>query len=553
MQSSDGRKYMLWLPITAAVFLIIGLWGGRWLSSDDDNEVARQKLDAVFNIIQQNYVDEVDIDSMIELTIPELLKNLDPHSTYIPADERVAVDRELEGSFYGIGIQFQMMKDTLHVIEVISGGAADEAGVLAGDKIIEVDSVNIAGVGTTTDDIFNKLRGPEGTKVNIKVKRRNSPDPIDFELIRAEVPVSPIDASYLINDTIGYIRLGKFSDNTYPEFLSTIAGLRRDGAQAFILDLRGNGGGYMTPSVLIANEFFDQSDRLIVSTRGRNFGDNRALYSDRTGSFGTEPLAVLIDEFSASSSEILAGAIQDNDRGIIIGRRSFGKGLVQQPFELPDSSEFRLTVQRYYTPSGRCIQKTYSDGRDEYESEIYNRYSNGEIFNVDSIHIDSTQIFHTAIGRPVYGGGGIMPDIFVPSDTTGITSYYIKVVNDGLLRDFAYEYADLNRASLSEAIDTNDMLSKLPADHILLQSFANYAQIKGDVAPRWYYINISANLILDQIKALIARDIVGMDGYFQVINNADPVVNEAIRCIQTGDANSPISVGLADSTAVSEQ
>lgn len=529
---------MLWLPLTAAISLIIGLWAGRILSSHDD--AAGQKLTQVFDIITRNYVDEVDIDSLVELTLPELLHNLDPHSSYIPASNRADANRDLEGSFYGVGIQFQVVNDTIYVVEVISGGAAQEAGMLPGDKIIAVDGENIAGTGITVDDVFHKLRGPQGTQVQVRVKRHNSDHPIDFDIVRAEVPVSPIDAAYLINDTIGYVRLGKFSDNTYEEFLRTFASLTMGGAQSFILDLRGNGGGYMLPAVLMANEFFGNSERLIVSTRGRTPTDNRTIYSDRTGSFGNVPLVLLTDEFTASASEILAGAMQDNDRALLVGRRTFGKGLVQTPYELPDSSEFRLTVQRYYTPSGRCIQKTYSPGdHDEYETEVYNRYSNGEIFSADSIRIDSSQIFHTAAGRPVYGGGGIIPDVFVPSDTVGVTSYYIRVANAGLLRDFAYEYADLNRDALNEAADTRELLTQLPPDNVLLRSFVNYANIRGGVAPRWYYINTSSSLIVNQIKALIARDIIGMDGYFEVINDTDPVVQKAIRLIESGSAANP--------------
>lgn len=538
---------MLWLPITAALFLIAGLWIGRSYGSSSPQSRAQAKLAEVFGIINNNYVDEVDLDSLVELTLPELIKNLDPHSNYIAAADRAAANRDLEGSFFGVGIQFQIVNDTLYVIEVISGGAAEREGILPGDKIIAVDGENIAGVGTTTDDVFHRLRGPEGTHVNVTVKRSNSPTPIDFDIVRAEVPVSPIEASYIINDSIAYIRLGKFSDNTYEEFLRTFASQVLDGASSLILDLRGNGGGYMLPAVLMANELFGDQNCLIVSTRGRSSSDNRTIFSDRTGSFGSVPVVVLTDEFTASASEILAGAIQDNDRGTIIGRRTFGKGLVQTPFELNDSSEFRLTVQRYYTPSGRCIQKNYSAGnRFDYDSEVYNRYSNGEIFSADSIHVDSTQIFHTQGGRPVYGGGGIIPDIFVPSDTTGVTSYYIRVANAGLLRDFAYEYADLNRQSLSEADNTNQLLAKLPADYVLLQSFVNYANTRGGVAPRWYYINTSAPLIVNQIKALITRDILGMNGYFEVINDTDPAVEQAVRTISQGKAWPAVSAAQDD-------
>ncbi len=532
---------MLWLPLTAAIFLIAGIALGSYISTTDTNLGARHKLNQVFDIISENYVDEVSADSLVEMALPELLKNLDPHSAYIPRSERVAVNRDLEGSFFGIGIQFQMMNDTLYVLEVISGGAAEEAGMLAGDRIIAVDGDNIAGVGVNENDIFSRLRGPEGTPVEVTVARHNSPKPLVFDLVRSQVPVSPIDASYMINDSVGFVRLSKFSDNTFVEALTTFSQLKHLGATSFILDLRGNGGGYMAPAVLVANEFLGPQD-IVVSTRGRSMGDNRTLFADGSGTFRSEKLVVLVDEFSASSSEILSGAIQDNDRGLIVGRRTFGKGLVQQPFELPDSSEFRLTVQRYYTPSGRCIQKKYTPGhRSDYDIEVYDRYNRGEIFSADSIPVDSAAIFTPRSGRKVYGGGGIIPDIFVPSDTTGVTSYFIKVANAGLLRKFAYEYADLNRDRLNESENAAEMLSKLPSDYVLLQSFVNYANTKGGIAPRWYYINISAPLIVNQIKALIARDILGLDGYFEVVNANDPVVQEALKQLRNGGADFPLT------------
>ena len=540
---------MLFLPVVAAVFLIAGLWMGRALDSRHPDSSARQKLNEIFDVIESRYVDEVDFDSLVELTIPEVLQNLDPHSSYIPASKRIAVNRDLEGSFYGIGIQFQMLNDTLYVLEVINGGGADEAGMLPGDRVIEVDGENIAGVEADEEHLFSILRGEKDTHVSLGVKRHNAPGLVYFDIVRAEVPVSPIDASYMLNDSVGYIRLGKFSENTYPEFLTTLGQLRYEGARSYVVDLRGNGGGYMNPAVLVANEFLEPN-RLIVMTKGRTSRDQSVLVSDGLGGFTNEKLVLLIDEFSASSSEILTGAIQDNDRGLVIGRRSFGQGLVQSPFELPDSSEFRLTVQRYYTPSGRCIQKTYKPGHTgEYETEIFDRYNRGEIFTADSVKVDSTLIFKTVSGRPVYGGGGIIPDIFVPSDTSGVTSYYIKVANSGLLRKFAYEYADLNRDSLNESRNVDEMLRKLPADNVLLQSIVIYANNKGGIAPRWYYINISAKLIVNQIKALIARDIVGMDGYFQVINATDPVVSEALRQLETGGADFP----LTDKTTISNE
>lgn len=538
---TPSRRNMLWLPLAAAIFFIGGLWTGRYLSTAPGDDPGRRKLDEVLNLITRNYVDEIGMDSLVEMTIPELLANLDPHSSYIPAREREHANRDLEGAFYGVGIQFQMQNDTLYVVQVIAGAAADEAGIHAGDKIIEVDGRNIAGNGTTTEDVFSMLRGPLDTPVQVKVKRYNTPETLTFDMRRSEVPVSPVDAVYMLDDGIGYIRLGKFSENTYVEFLRAYAALKLDGASALVLDLRGNGGGYMSPAVLMANEFFGSDQNIIVSTRGRNLADNRIISSDRTGSFPDDALVVLIDEFTASASEIFAGAIQDNDRGLVIGRRSFGKGLVQTPFELSDSSEFRLTVQRYYTPSGRSIQKTYEAGHSgEYLAEVYNRFSNGEIFSADSIQIDSAKIFHTLAGRPVYGGGGIIPDIFVPSDTTGVTSYYIRVANAGLLRDYAYEYADVNRGRLENINNTGALLQQLPPDEALLNSFVAFAQSRGGVAPRWYYINTSAPLIVNQLKALIARNLLGMDAYFEIVNAIDPVVEEAVRQIHSGAAQAPV-------------
>ena len=531
---------MLWLPAVAAIFLILGLWMGRALDSNSSISRSRQKLNQVFDIIEARYVDPVDFDSLVELTIPELLRNLDPHSAYIPADHRTAANRDLEGSFYGIGIHFDMFNDTLHVLEVTNGGGADEAGILPGDRILEVDGENIAGVRADTEYLFSLLRGEKDTHVKLGVKRSNTPEMIYFDIVRAEVPASPIDASYMLNDSVGYIRLGKFSENTYGEFLTVLGQLRYDGATNYVIDLRDNGGGYMNPAVLIANEFLDP-ERLIVATKGRTPADQSIIVSDGTGAFSDERIVVLINEYTASSSEILTGALQDNDRALVIGRRSFGKGLVQSPFELADSSEFRLTVQRYYTPSGRCIQKTYRPGHNnEYDTEIYERYR-GELFSVDSIKVDSSLVFSTTTGRKVYGGGGIIPDVFVPTDTSDISGFYLKLANKGLIRKFAYNYAETHRETLNESRDVNEMLEKLPSDYILVDLFLRYIRNDYDEPTRWFYVNKSGKLIVNQIKAWIARDIVGLDGYYQIINERDPMVVEALRQIENGGADFPLT------------
>ncbi len=541
---NKNRKYLLMLPVVAAAMLAAGLWAGRYLTLRDREDRALDKLTEVFDMVTDCYVDDVDTDSLVELTLPQLIHNLDPHSAYIAAADRKIADRDLESSFYGIGIQFQLLNDSLYIVEVISGGAAESAGILAGDRIIEVDGREISGSDLTNESVFTMLRGEKDSTVDVKVKRKNSAKPLSFELVRGEIPVSPVDAEYMANDSIGYVKIGKFSDNTYSEFLQALGRLRHRGAKAFVIDLRGNGGGYMNPAVLMANEFFD-SPAIIVMTRGRNFSDNSVLATDLTGSFGTEQLVVLIDEFTASASEIFAGAMQDNDRGLIIGRRSFGKGLVQRSFDMPDSSQIRLTVQRYYTPSGRCIQKGYTPGKNvDYESEIFERYNRGEVFSADSMRRDSTDVYRTRHGREVFGGGGIIPDIFVPSDTSGVTNYYVAVANAGLLQKFAYEYCDLNRENLDAANSLDALLAKLPSDPVLLQSFVNYASTEGGIRPRWYYINISQDLIVNQIKAIIARDILGFSAYFELMNRRDPVVNEAIGRIKRGEAATPVTAEI---------
>lgn len=529
---SQDSRLKIWLPLLGALLAVGGMWVGYLLADGDRLSPAQEKLNTIFELIEDEYVDEVSPDSLIEMTIPELLKNLDPHSVYIPAKDFDRLGRELDGSFYGIGIQFQIMNDSICVVEVISGGPAERVGVMAGDRIIAVDG-KVIGKDVNNDDVMSMLRGDKDTKVRISVKRANSKKPIEFEIVRGEIPSVSIDAAYIMDGNIGYIRISKFAANTFSEFLQSMVTLAADGAESFIVDLRGNSGGLIDQAILMANEFLEPM-RTIVEVKGRNPHDDANWLADGTGSFTDQPLVVLVDEFTASSSEIFAGAIQDNDRGLIIGRRSFGKGLVQRPVMLPDSSQIRLTVQRYYTPSGRCIQKDYTRGNnDNYEHEIIDRMEKGELFSADSVKFEGKDIFQTMAGRTVYGGGGIMPDVFVPSDTAGITSYYIQVANAGLLNKFAYEYADLNRSDLSKAKDVGQLLKLLPSDGILLASFARYASQNG-VPQRWYYINISAQLIVNQLKALIARDILGFSAYFEISNTADPAVDKAVKQIREG-------------------
>ena len=529
---NKSRLYV-WAPLIGAVLFVGGLWVGYLIAGGDRMTPGQEKLQDIYRIIEEEYVDEISTDSLIEMTIPELLKNLDPHSMYIARKDLDRVNRDLESSFYGVGIQFQLMSDTICVVEIVPGGPAERAGMMAGDRIVAVDGRPMTGKKITTDDVLSTLRGDKDTKVTLTVRRSGSHKPLKFELTRGEIPSKSVTASYMTDGDIGYVRVSKFAQNTYAEFLQAINSLRTRGAKSFILDLRGNSGGLLDQAILMANEFLDPYSP-IVATKGRNELENANWVADGTGTFNDVPLIVLTDEFSASSSEIVTGAIQDNDRGLVIGRRTFGKGLVQRAITLPDSSQMRLTVQRYYTPSGRCIQKTFTRGEnDSYESEILDRYANGEIFSADSIKFDPAKVFSTAGGRKVYGGGGITPDVFIPSDTTGYSSSYLAVANAGLLQKFAYEYADLNRAELSKAKDVQQLLRKLPGRDILLSAFVRYAVTNG-VPARWYYINISANLIVNQLRALIAGDILGTNAYYEIFNANDPAVRRAVEEIHSG-------------------
>lgn len=529
---TDGR----FLPLAGAIILAAGVWLGYCLADGDKTTETQRKLAKVLEIINDEYVDEIDIDSVVEGAIPILMSNLDPHSVYISAADRATANQRLDGSFSGIGIQFQQLNDSVCVVEVIAGGPSERAGLLPGDRIIAAGDSILTGPGINADDVRNILRGPQGSEIEVSVVRHGVDDVLKFKIVRNAVPIESIDAAYMVDDNIGYLKVNTFGRNTYAEFLQEIYALDRSGAEAYIIDLRGNVGGYMDPAIMMVNEFLPPNS-VIVATKGRNEKENSVVLSDGTGNFDDVPLVVLIDEFSASSSEIFSGAIQDNDRGLIVGRRSFGKGLVQRPFELPDSSEIRLTVQRYYTPSGRCIQKDFVRGDNEgYEAEILERYNHGENFTADSAHINTSEIFKTAGGRTVFGGGGIMPDVFVPSDTSGINKFYLELANASLLNRFAFEYVDLNRDELSKAGDTEELLSMLPSDGVLLSAFASYVKQNG-VRLRYYYLNNSRRLIVRQLKALIARDVLGLKAYYEIDNTADTTVLEAIKQIKSGAAS----------------
>lgn len=536
----NSKNTIAWIPIVIALSLIGGIWLGLHFSTKVSHTSGQRKLDNILGLIESDYVDEVDIDYIIELTIPKLMANLDPHSTYIPASELQAVNEDLDGSFSGIGVSFTMLTDTVTINEVIPGGPSEKVGIMPGDRVITINDSLVAGQGIVNTDIVKMLRGEKGTTVNLGIKRNNSKNLLTFEVTRGDIPVNTVDAAYLINPTTGYVKVNKFGRTTYSEFFTSLVKLKAAGARNFILDLRGNGGGFMEMAIMMANEFLPANSP-IVYTRGRNDDDESRVFSDGTGSFIDSELVVLIDEYSASASEIFAGAMQDNDRALIVGRRSFGKGLVQRQTTLPDSSAIRLTVSRYHTPSGRCIQKDYQLGkRGTYEQEILDRYDHGEFYNSDSIKFNKDLQYTTAGGRTVYGGGGIMPDFFVPNDTAGISSYYINVLNAGLLQRFAFEYSDRYRERLSAAKNVNEILALLPPDDELLQLFVSYAAQNG-IPARWYYINISQGLIVNYLKALIASDIIGRQAYYEVANTIDPAFIQAVTHLEQGDAAVPIT------------
>lgn len=534
---SKHNHLSILVPVIAALMFILGFLAGDLINKENGPTAAQKKFQTILNIVRNEYVDEVNLDSLIEKTIPSLLTNLDPHSAYIPASDLQAVNEDLDGSFSGVGIQFMIDNDTIKVLEVITGGPSEKVGILAGDRIVKVDDTDVAGVGITNEKVLQILRGEKGSKVQLKIKRTNSKKLLTYDVTRGDIPVNTVDATYIASPGIGYIKVNKFGRTTYDEFFQGLSKLRREGAEDFIIDLRGNTGGYMEIAYMMANEFLEPG-QTIVSTKGRDFNSGAHITADGTGYFRESQVVVLLDEFSASSSEIFAGALQDNDRALIIGRRSFGKGLIQRQSVLPDSSAIRLTVGRYYTPSGRCIQKDYSN-LSVYEHDILDRYQRGEMFSADSIKLNTDLKYTTLHGRTVYGGGGIMPDIFVPNDTSGISSYYINVANAGLLQRFAFDYVDDNRETLGKADNVEQLLTLLPNDDALLRQFALFASRNGFPA-RWYYINISHDLIINQLKALIARDALGYGAYFEISNTEDINVKRAIEELLNGNAAFPI-------------
>lgn len=532
---------IIWYPLVISIAIVLGIVIGNYISTKKFTLDKDRKINAVLNLIQSEYVDSIDVKDLVEQAIPAIIGNLDPHSYYIPASDIRAENEKLDGSMSGIGVSFFMMNDTANVDQVIPNGPAEKVGMLAGDRIISVNGESIVGGTLTAEGIRSKIRGEKGTKVRIGVKRNTSKKTLTFTITRDDIPINTIDVSYMLDDKTGYIKIAQFGKNTYDEFFAALSKLKKDGASRYIVDLRGNPGGYMEMAILMVNEFLEQGE-LIVYTKGRKEREDIQVWSDDQGSFHDAQVAVLIDEYSASASEIMAGALQDNDRGLVVGRRSFGKGLVQKQIYLPDSSAIRLTIARYYTPSHRCIQKDYTLGdEDDYSKELYDRYSHGELYSADSIKVDKSKIFRTANGRIVYGGGGIVPDIFVPNDTTGITTYYRAVANLGLLQQYVYTYVDINRDQLKNVKTVKQLMGMMPSDDALTYDFVCYARDNG-VPMRWYYINLSRSLIARQLRALVIRDVLGSEEFYRYYNRTDNTVNAALKALNDGKGKFPITL-----------
>ena len=531
-----------WLPFWASITLAVGMFIGNWNSNSSeyqlydtyDYEYARRNnFNMLLHIIEQQYVDSVNSKELTDNAMTSILKELDPHSAYIPAEDLESVNEELEGSFSGIGIQFNLLNDTINVVDVISGGPSERCGLMPGDRIITVDDSLYVGKNITNEKVMKNLRGAKGSVVKLGIQRKGESELLTFEVERGDIPLHSVDASFIISPGIGYILVSKFGRTTFEEFLVALARLRNEGAESYIIDLRGNGGGYMDAAINMGNEFM-MAGELIVYTEGRAFPREDAV-ANGMGSFKEQPVIVLTDEWSASASEIFAGAIQDNDRGLVVGRRTFGKGLVQNQLPLSDGSAVRLTIARYHTPSGRCIQKDYAMGDDEsYNMDILNRYNRGEFFSADSIKQHTDLVFTTAGGRTVYGGGGIMPDVFIPSDTTHVTPYYTDVINKSLLYKYAFEYVDSNRERLSQADNYKELLSMLDSNR-LINDFIAYAD-KNGVPARYADIKVSRAVLLRLLQAYIARDVIGDEAFYPIFMSDDKVIEEACRLIQEGNA-----------------
>lgn len=533
------RNSSRFTPVIIAISVVIGILIGTFYAKHfAGNRLgiingSSNKLNALLRIVDDQYVDTVNMAKLVEKAMPQILAELDPHSTYIPAQNLEEVNSELEGSFSGIGIQFTIQNDTIHVNSVIQGGPSEKVGLMAGDRIVTVNDSLFVGKKVTNEKAMRTLKGPKGSQVKLGVKRATEKKLLTFNITRGDIPQNTIDAAYMLDNNLGYIQVSKFGRTTHVELLNAIAVLSHKNCKGLIIDLRGNTGGYMEAAVRMVNEFLPEG-KLIVYTQGRKY-PRTDEFANGTGSCQKMPLVVLIDEGSASASEIFTGAIQDNDRGTVIGRRSFGKGLVQQPIDFSDGSAIRLTIARYYTPSGRCIQRPYESGKDKnYEMDWLTRYEHGEYFSKDSIKLNENLRYSTGLGRPVYGGGGIMPDVFVPQDTTGVTSYLTEVLSKGLTIQFTFHYTDSNRDKLKQ-YDTEESLLNYLSKQGIVEQFIRYADSKG-IKRRNILIQKSYKLLEKNLYGNIIYNMLGKEAYIKYFNTSDPTVKKAIEILEKGEA-----------------
>jgi len=532
-----SKKTALWLPVLIIFTLLIGFVAGNFFSSKPLGRKlfisTGNKIDVILNTVNKNYVDSVDINNLIEKAIPKIISELDPHSVYIPAEDLQVVNDDIEGHFSGIGVQFFLQRDTIMVVSVISGGPSEKVGLQPGDRIVTINDSLFVGPRITNEKVMKNLRGEKGSVVTVGIKRADSKELYSYKITRGDIPVNSVDIAYQIRPGIGFIKINKFSRTTYNECIISISKLLNEGCESFIIDLRGNPGGVLDAAVNIANEFLSRG-RLIVYTEGQASPRNDAV-ANGTGTCQKEPLVILTDEWSASASEIVAGAIQDNDRGIIIGRRTYGKGLVQDQKTFSDKSALRLTIARYYTPSGRSIQKKYEMGKgNEYEMDLSIRFEHGEFDTADSIKQENNPQYETRLGRTVYGGGGIMPDIFIPRDTTGASSYYTNLINRGIIYEFAFQYTDRNRSLKDKYPDYKSLQTYLQTQP-LLHEIVSFAESKG-IRRRPTLIEISKKQIENLTQAYIIKNFYGDDGFYPVFFTSDTVVKKAIEMIQEGKA-----------------
>ena len=532
---NKNRFMPLIMALCVVVGILIGTFYANHLSGNRLNIInsSGNKLNSLLQIISDQYVDTVNMEDLVEGAMPQILSELDPHSVYISAKDVQIANDDLRGSFSGVGIEFTIRQDTIHVQNVIANGPSERAGVLAGDKIVSIDDQPFVGKIVTNEEAMHRLKGPKDTKVKLGIVRYGEKKVQHFTVTRGEIPIKSVNAVYMLDEQTGYIRIKNFGENTYAELLIALAKLSEEHFSNLVIDLRGNTGGYLASAVKIANEFLPKNS-LIVYTEGRK-SPRQEYHSDGRGSYQQIPLVILIDEGSASASEILAGAIQDNDRGTVIGRRSFGKGLVQQPLTFADGSMIRLTVARYYSPSGRCIQKPYTSGDNkDYESDLMTRYQHGEFFSQDSIKHNGPAYHTLRENRTVYGGGGITPDIFVPEDTIGITSYYKEAAMTGLILQFAYNYTDNNRSKLNAYSDMPALAAYLQKQNTV-ELFASYAE-KNGLKRRNLMIQKSHKLLERYINSRIIYNMMSEQAWTEYINADDPTIATTLKLFQDGKA-----------------